>query len=468
MVNAKAREFGVFGPRGEAKTIGALCAMNAHAERHASLKFKLPVPWLGVTDYHRSHKDKTVESLQKDFWEGAWTLYDDDHLAICKQRATNGKVVDAVKLHLFGIEDQGALDRVRRETCGLWVEEPAPATTGPGVSLAAWLTGMTSQRIPTYAKVAMFTTNYPDEDNWTWQRFSPGSGRWGSHPDHPERMWFRVPKGDNKFISELDRREWAAALEDRPDLARRLLEGKPGSVALGKQVAVGFDEDVHVSRTRLIPVQGEPLAFGQDGGLCPATIIGQNIHGEFRVYAALMIDRGGMRQQWEQNVMPWLVANAPWAISRRGMIYGCYDQSMPDDESDSDRNPMDVIDEFVDALWEGGPIDWESRKGALITGLNRHSAPGKPALVIDPVDGRPLAQALSGRWYYAQDRNGSIMRDIPKKPNHPWEDLGDAFVNFLCAVMPETRMIDSFKKPIRVETGSSVFDHKRFSTHVYQ
>jgi hypothetical protein len=71
------------------------------------------------------------------------------------------------------------------------------------------------------------------------------------------------------------------------------------------------------------------------------------------------------------------------------------------------------------------------------TALNRHVGPGDIALRIDPVDGKLLIQALSGRWYYPQDRLGNVSKDQPKKPNHPWEDFGDAFCYYLCAAMPE-------------------------------
>ena len=144
-----------------------------------------------------------------------------------------------------------------------------------------------------------------------------------------------------------------------------------------------------------------------------------------------------MRQHYERNVKPWLTQRAPWALRDASMIQGVYDSSMPDDESDSDRNPLDVIQEMVGGYWEPGPVSWEARKGPLITAINRHMGPGKLALQIDPVDGWPLVQSLSGRWYYPQDRLGGVSRDLPKKPNHPWEDLGDAFVNFLCVAMPE-------------------------------
>lgn len=438
-----AREIGCYGPRGEAKTIGALAAMVAHSMEHERagrivdekgqvFRLQLPVPWMGITDFHRSHKDKTVASLMKDFWQGAWQTYDEDHLAVFKTDK------ERVHLHLFGVEDQGAIDRVRRETCGLWAEEPAPATTGPGINETTWLTALTSQRIPTHAKVAMFTTNYPDEDHWTWTRMNPAIAV--DHPfDHnledPSKMWFRVPKGDNPYISDRDRAEWAHSLKDRPDLKRRLVDGLPGSVALGPQVALGFREDRHVSRERIYPVKEEPLYIGQDGGLNPCTVIGQPARGFNRVYAALPMDRGGMRQQYEYNVVPWLRKFAPWCLKQQSMIIGGYDPSLPDDESDSDRNPIQVCEELVGGIWYPGPVSWDARKDPMLASFNR-TVNLEPELQIDPVDGKPLIQALSSRWYYATDRMGGIMRDKPKQ-NHPYDDLGQAYCYYLCAMMPD-------------------------------
>ena len=80
---------------------------------------------------------------------------------------------------------------------------------------------------------------------------------------------------------------------------------------LGQPVAQGFREDRHVSPQRLKPFKGEPLQLGQDFGLTPATIIGQNINGKLPIYAALPCAHGGVKQHLEQKVIPWLQAHRP-------------------------------------------------------------------------------------------------------------------------------------------------------------
>ncbi|HET6464907.1 MAG TPA: hypothetical protein VFH55_04770 [Nitrospiria bacterium] len=450
IANGEAREIGIFGPRGEAKTTSGAVATIRHAVRHKEAGYPLPVPWAVVTDSFNSHKEKTIPSLRSLIWGGAWRFFDDNHKAVFRD---NRK--DTVILDLIGIEDKGAIDRVRLETVGLWVEEPAPATTGPGVPELAWLTGITSQRLPTHAKVAFFTTNYPDDDHWTWTRMSPGVGLSGRHPDNPTRLWFRIPKGENRYISEADRLEWAQALRDRPDLAKRLLEGQPGSVQLGAQVAEGFRENFHVSRERLRPVQGEPLLIGQDFGHTPATIIGQPWRGYIRVYAAIPCERGGIRQHFSNAVIPWLSSRAPWALQNRGMVVGWYDPAGDTgEETDIDESPMRLVEKLLPGTWNPGPVKWDSRNNLLLSALQRHAELGRPALQIDPVDGRPLIQALSGRWHYPEDRNGNVSRDLPKKPNHPWEDLGDGFIYFLAGVGAGPLRPD---QPITVVTGFDIW-----------
>lgn len=449
MANGEAREIMVVGTRGDGKTIGALGGMIAHAAVHQAKGFQLPTKWIGVTDTFSSHKAKTFESLEKPFWKGCWRQSDGGHIW---KAVVNGQ--ETVALHLFGIEDQGAMDRVRTECHGVWFEEPAPTAvlvSSSGVREESWSMALTSQRLSTHAHIAVMTLNYPDEDHWTWQRFQPGHGTIGRHPDDQSRLWVRVPPGERADAN--DRASWLHALRDRPDLLRRLIEGQPGTIMLGKQVADGFREDLHVSNERLRPIVGEPLAMGFDFGHTPTITIGQFIRGQRRVYAALSCERGGVKQHVEDAVLPWLSAHAPWALRRSDMLYGCYDPAgNTAEQSDIDRDPASVLQQLLPGLWFPGPVSWESRNNTLLASMHHHAQPGQVSLQLDPVDAGPLVKALSGRWHYPVDALGQVRRDLPKKPNHPWEDLGDSFIYWLWCLTSESQPTG----PVKVETQFSL------------
>ena len=416
------REIACFGARGDGKTNDALIGMLQFAKRHAEAGYPLPVRVMGVTDTHQAHRVKTVRSMLLPHWGGGWHFRSDFHEAIFTAGGT-----DWVAIDLFGIEDAGAMDRVRGETHLVWFEEPAPAAVmvaSSGVSLDAWLIALTSQRLPTYRKVGFLTSNYPDEDHWTWERFIA--------TPQPGTCAFRIPPGER--ASAADRAEWEKALAGRPDLLRRLVAGEPGVIAMGPQVAVGFREDLHVSPTRLAPRRGESLIFAWDGGHTPTCLIGQYAGEQLRIFASLTIPRGGMRQLIEGSVLPWLARSAPWALDGAALLHGGDPTLDTGEAADIDQSPLRVIDQLMGGQWIPGAVAWPARIDPLLALLGRHSG-----LVIDPVDGKPLIQALSGRWYYPQDRNGKVSRDLPRKPNHPWEDLGDCLCYLVGRALPEVK-----------------------------
>lgn len=431
------------GPRGEAKTISALIATGYHAKLHEAAGHRLPVSWVCVTDTFNAHKEKTVESMKKGMWQGAWRIEDGGHKAILR---TNK---DAVMISLFGIEDNTALDRVRKEMCCAWFEEVAPTTEGAGVPEEAVDISITSQRVETHAAVTMLTSNYPDDDHWLWKRYKPIMGVYGInvHPEDPKRITFQIPKGDNPFITDAMRARWLERLKDRPDLVDRLLNGKPAVIHKGQAVAMafingqpmGFNEARHLSPTRLATVKSVPFVLGQDGGHTPATVGMQEVNGVIRVLFAFCITRGGMRQQYKQNVIPWFRRFAPWVLEDPDTwVLGGYDPSVPDDETDTerlDKNPVEVVKSELGGMWEPGPVSWEARNNAMFAAFNR-SVGGDPGLQFDPVHCDGLLRALRGQWYYPTDRFGQVQNDKPKSPNHPHEDYGQAFCYGLCRLRP--------------------------------
>ena len=425
----KASEVAAFGTRGDGKTWGALGCMVAHAKLHHDAGYPLPTKWLGVADTLASHKAKTHDSLMADGWRGLWRITGEGHIA---EFVLDGTCL--VSLRLFGVEDQSGMDRLRAESHGLWFEEPAPASMlvqSSGLSASAWGLGLTSLRLPSHCHPAIMTLNYPDADHWTWQRFVVRK--------HKGTAYFRIPPGER--ASPEDRARWAEALADRPDMLRRLLEGQPGTIMLGAQVAIGFNADTHVVYDHPLRPHMEwgPLWIGQDGGHTPTSVIAQRQGGRLCVLASLTSDYAGMRQHVEDLLLPWFGERAPWVMERgrdQAAIHVEYDPSLDTDEqADIESNPMRVMRKLLPGVYHPGPVTWEGRLNPMLGAFNR-LAGGLPILQLDGDACGGLIKALNGAWYYPTTNSGAVSRDLPKKPNHPHEDFGDAFCYLVAGMAP--------------------------------
>src|SRR5262245_6983335 len=222
----KAKEVAAFGARGDGKTIGALTAMVMHAKEHHAQGFELPIRVLAVRDSFANHKLTTIETLKKSLWQGAWRLTDQEHKAFF-MAGDPPQVL--VQLDLVGVDDQQAKDKLKLECHVVWVDEAAPSAYmgSAGIDEDSWLVALTSARLLSHANPCLLTTNYPDSDHWTWERFVTSRAEGTMH--------FRIPPGER--ASPEQRAEWSRALRGRPDLEKRLLLGQPGTSLLGQPVA---------------------------------------------------------------------------------------------------------------------------------------------------------------------------------------------------------------------------------------
>ncbi len=392
-----AREIACFGARGDRKTSSFLAATLFHAELHRAAGFPLPVPWISVTDTFASHRLKMCRTLRMPWWQGAWRLYNDDHLAIARVGGT-----EVVHLDLFGIEDQGGMDRVRMETCGVHFEEVAPAAAGEfqsrGVSVEAWGLAITSQRIPSHAKVAVITTNYPSEDHWSWKRFVLDR--------HPGTMYFRIPPGES--ASPEDRAEWAKALEGRPDMLRRLLAGEPGSIQLGDPVTPEYRESLHLSR-QPVPVADGTLYLGWDAWHHPAVCVASmSSLGQLRIHLARRLDNSDVGAVAQEIVSPWLASHG---LTDRPLVHTGDPTAEGGDQSDRSQSAVQRILRILGGQWRHVGNQPEQRQSAIKAWLRRMLSTGEPAMLLGP-EAWELHKALSGGWHLAP--SGAVVKGGPE------------------------------------------------------
>ncbi len=173
------------------------------------------------------------------------------------------------------------------------------------------------------------------------------------------------------------------------------------------------------------------------GAHCHCTIIGQRVGGEVRIFAGLVSEEAGLVQHLESRVLPWLLNRATGVSEQR--LFHRYDPTMDTGEGgDISMNAVRRVCRALGGSFHEGKVAWGERIGPLLDLLNQGNGKGGMALQIDPGgDTALLRRALAGEWYYAVTRRGQVVRDLPAKPNHPWEDLGDAACYFAGGVAPQ-------------------------------
>lgn len=433
VMRGQAREIMLMGPRGEGKTWGALTAMIAHAQAHHAAEYPLPVKWLAAASTFRSHEEKTHDSMRAAGWRGCWKLRNAGRQAVFD---VNG--ASLVDVRLFGVGDEDGMNRLRAEAHALWFEEAAPAEElgSHGMSEDQWGMGLSSLRLPSHANIGIATQNYPDEEHWTWQRWRVRR--------HPGTLLFEIPR--NERATPEQHAQWAEAILD-PVMRRRLLEGKPGTIIPGRPVAEGFNEDLHVSRIPLRPRERGDVWIGQDGGLMPATVIGQRVGARIEILAALSSKHAGIRQHVRYQVLPWLGEHMPWTLEDRQRVHVCYDESMDtDSQADIETNPLRVMQSLLPGHYRPGQnVPWSWRRDPLAAALSAMDA-GVPVIAVDR--GCPLLiKAWRGLWHYAVTNAGGVRREEPKKPNPPWADIGDASAYLIANMAPLAPPRDRTKRP---------------------
>jgi hypothetical protein len=437
IVAGQSTEVCCWGSRGSGKTILAAAAQLILAEMHARSGHVLPHKTLWLHSSLTDASKKTGESLEESMWAGTWSLEEGRSRAIGRVGGHVFCVIDFV-----GTQDIQAQDRVRASAHSIIAEEAvATLDAGGGIPARAYEVGLTSMmRLPGRRRVGVVTTNPGHREHWVYERFIAAE-------HDPKRVAMHVPSSDR--LTEAEIAAQGAPFAASSDLRARLVDEQWVDLQLGPVVAKGFNVRVHVAKAPLAISEGADLWLGWDSAPnahCHALVVAQRLGGRagltmVRIYAALVAEETGLKQFLESAVVPWFARRAPLYLQRGWgeRIFHCYDPACDNREGgDYDVNPiMRIRKALGGGSMRPGPTDWQGRSGPMLAMFNMGAGNGEPALQICPgTDTEPLRRALGGVWYYGVTRGGQIVADLPFKPNHPHEDVGDAFCYLIAGMAP--------------------------------
>lgn len=436
----------VHGPRNTGKTHALAAIAMIMAEWHLRCGFPGPLVVAWLHDSLLSAATKTGRSLQLPMWGGLWKLKEDSRRAIC---LLGGH--ELVAGDFIGCKDEEAAQRLRIEVHLVLAEELiASMTDGTGVEEEQWdLARSSTLRLPTRRRLAVAATNPGGPETWPYVR-------WLKHPTSSRLLAISIPQTDRMTPEEQAANR--AVFNYSPTLQKRLADGEWVMAEQGLAVAEGFDAAFHVTVLPIKPSPGLLLGMGWDGGHSPSCVIGQNHQQQVQVYAALNTLNAGVLELIEQQIHPWLMEHAPWAVVNRGIdIVHIIDPNMA---TPGQATITESAEKMIVAKLGGrivrGPVRWPPRREAVLRVLApRHERGLAPLRILDSPDTALLVQALSGRWYYPE-LNGQVDRTGPKKPNSPWADIGDAFAYLDGWLLGGDMMTIPESGPIKVESSFSL------------
>jgi phage terminase large subunit-like protein len=194
---------------------------------------------------------------------------------------------------------------------------------------------------------------------------------------------------------------------------------------LGSRSARGFNRSMHVSAERLRADRG-PIYVGQTLVDVPATVIAQQtIDGSTRVLAAFASEGMGLRRHTETVVKPWFVANARFALNDSRLLLGSFEELQGETQWDF----VQILENALGGIWDTPQVsEWPARRDAVLDLINKATlGTFRPALQIDPIDGKLLIEALAGRWSYDQDR---------REKRTAWYYVANAFSLLVSSIQP--------------------------------
>ena len=411
-VMSKAAEVAIVGPRKEGKSDGGISGIVQHALRQqANLR---PIPCLLIRDTLQNLKNTTLKNfLEPREGSVGWALRPK---LIVKDGGRILEYPGLFTLQCLGMDTPQDISQAQGGNYSvIWAEEVAPAAVeeiGGGLSEDAWTTCLTSLAYPGTHR-AQISANYSSEQHWFYRRFVADAD--------PDRVLFRIPRGENTHLQTGVRERMESALKDRPELADRLVYGRFATITPGVKVTPGYDDTQHVAAYRLAPIPGVQGLRFYDFGLTPVCLVCQVApNGRVLAVDGWTTQHGGIEQLIDGFVRPGLAERWMGVTSWRdigdpsGKIGA---------QHDSEQSAVRSLETMLGTTFEPGEISWPSRRDAVTRLMARPLIEGQPGFLVSPhLTG--LRAALRGGWHYHRSASGMVS-ETPVK-SHPDSDWGDA------------------------------------------
>ena len=390
--------------------------------------------------YHTRHNPKAKWAIIRDTWEnlqattmktffewfppgimGSW--HATNRVFTWASGIAEGEVTF---LGMDAPEDASKL--MSREFAGFAIDEPAPAVGSVGVDEMIFDIGISRLRQAGMNWYGVkLAENNPDESHWTYKKFVdpgvPGYQLW--QPPTPENMANLPPD----YYSNMRK-----ALQDRPDLIRRFVDGQFGFQMEGQPVTPQWSDRSHLA-IGLHPLPRRDVYCCWDFGLNPSCIITQiTPQGYWLILESYVGEGIGVEELVYGVVKPSLNANF-----RNCPLHHIGDPAgTTREQSSSSRSAVRILKKICGGTWRAGPVKIEDRVLPMQAVLNRMIG-GTGMVQVDRYKAKEIWYALRGGWHYHKAATG-VTSQTPKKDLH--SHPGDA-ISYGAAVLFPIRKLDA-------------------------
>lgn len=408
--------------RGEGKSVGLAWSIFSHTRENPGAKHAL------VRDTYENLQKTTMDTFFQWFKPGVYGDWQQT-----KKKFVWYEGVAKGEVHFVGMDNpEDATRFLSWELAGIEMDEPAPAFGSGGIAEQVFDLGLTCLRQPGMKNyIVKLAENNPDESHWTYKKFvEPGRAGYALwQPANPENL---------AHLPATYYEDMRQALEGRPDLIRRFIDGEFGYQQEGTSVTPQWNDKLHL-KTGLVAIPRLPLELGWDFGLNPTCIITQPTPLGYWLVLHSMVGQGdiGALELIEDIVKPILQRKYPGhVLNHTGDPMG-----KQREQSSSEQSAVRTIRKKLGGSWRPGPVSFPARQLPLQHVLSR-TIRGTGVVAVDRQNAKEVYYALRGGWHFHVANTG-VTSEKPKKDIH--SHPGDAMGYLAAKLFPVGRLKDASK-----------------------